>query len=145
MRYNFNLVIGDYFGEGHGKTQSFHAGADKPMEDVLKAQTQIIAKTGIDLHSFANKFEDNLIPADVVQQLKDLSYPFNTELYEDEMGLHFQTADTQADCPEEMAAIWLFLLNCVDPDLNCSLEPIPELFGEYGAGSIGYGLFPGMS
>ena len=136
MRYNFNLVIGDYFGEGHGKTQSFHAGADKPMEDVLKAQTQIIAKTGI---------EDNLIPADVVQQLKDLGYPFNTELYEDEMGLHFQTADTQADCPEEMAAIWLFLLNCVDPDLNCSLEPIPELFGEYGAGSIGYGLFPGMS
>lgn len=102
MRYNFNLVIGDYFGEGHGKTQSFHAGADKPMEDVLKAQTQIIAKTGIDLHSFANKFEDNLIPADVVQQLKDLGYPFNTELYEDEMGLHFQTADTQADCPEEM-------------------------------------------
>ena len=97
MRYNFNLVIGDYFGEGHGKTQSFHAGADKPMEDVLKAQTQIIAKTGIDLHSFANKFEDNLIPADVVQQLKDLGYPFNTELYEDEMGLHFQTADTQAD------------------------------------------------
>lgn len=100
MRYNFNMVIGDYFGDGHGRTQSFHIGTDKPIKDVLEAQTQIIAKTGIDLHSFANKFEDDLLPADVVQQLKKLGYPFRTELYEDEKGLHFQTADTQADCPE---------------------------------------------
>ena len=75
MRYNFNMVIGDYFGDGHGRTQSFHIGTDKPIKDVLEAQTQIIAKTGIDLHSFANKFEDDLLPADVVQQLKKLGYP----------------------------------------------------------------------
>lgn len=105
MRYNFNMVIGDYFGDGHGRTQSFHIGTDKPIKDVLEAQTQIIAKTGIDLHSFANKFEDDLLPADVVQQLKKLGYPFRTELYEDEKGLHFQTADTQADCPEELRSI----------------------------------------
>lgn len=55
MRYNFNMVIGDYFGDGHGRTQSFHIGTDKPIKDVLEAQTQIIAKTGIDLHSFANR------------------------------------------------------------------------------------------
>lgn len=44
MRYNFNMVIGDYFGDGHGRTQSFHIGTDKPIKDVLEAQTQIIAK-----------------------------------------------------------------------------------------------------
>ena len=51
MRYNFNMVIGDYFGDSHGRTQSFHIGTDKPIKDVLEAQTQIIAKTGIDLLS----------------------------------------------------------------------------------------------
>ena len=43
MRYNFNMVIGDYFGDGHGRTQSFHIGTDKPIKDVLEAQTQILS------------------------------------------------------------------------------------------------------
>ena len=41
MRYNFNMVIGDYFGDGHGRTQSFHIGTDKPIKDVLEAQTPV--------------------------------------------------------------------------------------------------------
>lgn len=141
MRYNFDIVIGDFWGEGHGRTEHFHAGADKPMEGVLAAQKQIIEKTGIDLHSFAAQFGDDLLPDEVIQNLQELGYQFTTELYRDEKGVHFQAADTQANCPEELASIWVFLLNCVDPDLNCALEPIPTLFGEYGAGNIGYGLF----
>lgn len=141
-KHLFNIAIGDYLREGHGQCEYYSAVADKPIEDVLKAHTQIAEKTGIDLTSFATKCKDTLLPESVRQKLLELGYEFRCELYEDENGFHFLTADLRNSCPDELASIWVFLLNQVDPELHCSLvNELPVLFGEYGKPGIGYGLF----
>lgn len=140
-KYAFNIVLGDYFGTGHGHTETFHVCAEKPFEEVVTAHNHILENTGIDLTNIAAAEHDDLLSEDTKLALLDLGYQFHTELYEDESGTHFQTADLQCDCPEELAAIWVFLLNYVDPDLHCTLNDIPTLVQDSDKGCIGYGLF----
>ena len=47
-KYLFNIAIGDYLGEGHGRCEYFPAVADKPIEDIREDNAHIIEKTGID-------------------------------------------------------------------------------------------------
>lgn len=141
-KYLFNIAIGDYFEEGHGRCEYFPAIADKPIEAVREANAHIIEKTGIDLTSFATEFQDSLLPESVRQKLLEMGYKFQRELHEDENGFHFLTKSTLSDCPEELASIWVFLLNQVDPELHCELvNPLPVLAADYGQPSIGYGIF----
>lgn len=143
-KYRFNLALGDYYGEGHGLYKEYLAVADKPIEDVREAHAKIMAKTGIDLSGFASEYKDTRLPDEVHQRLLDLGYEFGVELYKDDVGYHLLEDGTMCDCPEELARIWIFLLNQVDPELHCVLEhedDLPALFAEPGKSSIGYGLF----
>ena len=141
-KHLFNIAIGDHFAEGHGRCEYFPAVADKPIEAVREANAQIIEKTGIDLTSFATKFQDSLLPESVRQKLLEMGYKFQHELFEDEDGFHFLTAKTLCDCPEELVSIWVFLLNQADPELHCELvNPLPVLVADYDQPCIGYGIF----
>lgn len=141
-KHLFNIAIGDYFAEGHGRCKYFPGVADKPIEAVRESNDRIIEKTGIDLTSFATWFQDSLLPESIRQKLLEMGYKFRHELYEDENGFHFLTADMLCDCPEEMASIWVFLLNQADPELHCELvNPLPVLAVDHDQPSIGYGIF----
>ena len=140
-KHLFNIAIGDYFGMGHGRCEQFLATANNPVETVREANAHIIEKTGIDLASFAIEFQDSLLPESVRQKLMEMGYKFQHELFEDEDGLHFFTAKTLCDCPEELVSIWVFLLNQADPELHCELvNPLPVLAADYDQPSIGYGI-----
>ena len=81
------------------------------------------------------------MPEKIRQKLLDMGYEFQNKLHEDEDGFHFLTADLLCDCPEEMASIWVFLLNQVDPELHCTLVNEPSVLYGDGKQSIGYGIF----
>ena len=140
-RHYFTIEVGDYFEDGHGQYIAYPASADKPLQYVCAAHRKIVSRTGINLYDFANGHKDDILPDAVRNKLLNLGYRFKTELYHDDIGYHFLDSDTLADAPEELARIWVFLLNTVDPDLHCSLESRVSLSEMIGAGSVGYGLF----
>lgn len=37
LRFEFNIPIGDWSGDGHGKFESFHISCNKPLKEVIKA------------------------------------------------------------------------------------------------------------
>ena len=122
-KHLFNITIGDYWGIGHGRCEQFLATANKPAETVREANAHIL-------------------PESIRQKLLEKGYKFQHELHEDEDGFHFLTANTLCDCPEELASIWVFLLNQADPELHCELvNPLPVLAADFNQPSIGYGIF----
>ena len=113
-RHYFMIEIGDYFEEGHGQYIAYSASADKPLRDVCAAHRKIASCTGINLYDFANGYKDDILPDAIRSKLQDLGYNFKTELYHDDIGYHFLDNNTLADIPEELARIWVFLLNTVE-------------------------------
>lgn len=145
MAYRFTLPIGDVFWDGHGNCKEILATSTKPIGAVREANRRIPEVTGIDLSSFCCDYEDTVIPQDVLETLNNLGYKFTEELYEDDMGIHILEKESGCDIPKEIANIWAFLLNQVDPALNVQLvhdKEIPSLLVS-GSGDrpVGYGLF----
>lgn len=152
MRYQFYLTIGDFPNDGHGICKDFLVSANKTVDAVRDAHLRIEAVTGVNLSGFADTRYDDVIPNHVLERLHALGYQFKVPLYVDDGGnTHFQDAEFMCDCPEELASIWVFLLNQADPELDCKLEPekeIPSLLvstraenGAHAFKSVGYGLF----
>lgn len=149
-RTQFMLTVGDFSQDGHGRYEEYPASAAKPLDEVRDAQFRIKDVTGIDLFGLFQEPDNDLVPDDFCQKLEKLGYQFSHELYQDDAGTHFLSKDLLCDMPDELARIWVHLLNCVDPTLEVRLEEEPQrpelLFtglDEKGrkCSPIGYGLF----
>lgn len=136
--FRFYLPIGDWSSDGHGKCVNVLVKSNVPVEQVREAHFRIKETTGIDIHSFCDGYEDEIVPDEVVEQMNALGFPFEVEEGED--------ACIQ---PEEMAALWMFLLQKADPTIRLKEddEDIPMLpfYGNDEKGrhidQVGYGLF----
>lgn len=138
-QYPIVLTIGDWSGNGHEKFDEYKYLSNKPIEDVREAHFRIKDATGIDIETVCAKAGCDTLEAPVIERLKELGYELDP--YVEETGGVISVDD--------MAHIWVFLLQKADPELN--LEPAFDTFSPiqfYGQdkkgrhiGSIGYGLY----
>lgn len=136
--YRFYLPIGDWSSDGHGKCLNVLVKSNVPVEQVREAHFRIQEATGINVHSFCKDYEDSVVPKAVVRKLNKLGFPFEAEEGE---PAHIE--------PDEMAALWIFLLQKADPTIRLKEdnEDIPMLpfCGNDEKGrhidQVGYGLF----
>lgn len=137
--YQIKLTIGDWSSDGHGRTASFIVKSNLPVEAVREAHFKIEETTGIDIESICSNYEEDEIDEETVEALKDLGFQFSNST-----GL-----GDGITCPEEMARLWIFLLQKADRSLKLEIQndDIPNLhfygFDEKGRhiSSVGYGLF----
>lgn len=138
MHY-FCMTIGDWSDDGHGKHEDFRIESNFPVECVREAHFHIKGATGIDIESICSAYEEDEIEKEVVDALK-------------EMGFQFEDRTGSGDgvlCPQEMARLWVFLLQKADSKLHLNImdEDTPTLhFYGYDKqnrhiGCVGYGLF----
>lgn len=138
--YSFIMSIGDWSGDGHEKSEDFIVSSTVPVEKVREAHYRIPEATGIDFEAICSNYGDNCIDKQNMKALKELGFQFK-----DPTGLGDQVMD-----PEEMARLWIFLLQKADSSLYLQLkrkEELPTLhfYGNDGKGrhiaQIGYGVF----
>lgn len=137
--YQIRLTIGDWSDDGHGHTADFIVNSNLPVEAVREAHFKIKETTGIDIESICSEYEEDEIDEETVEILKDMGFQFSNST-----GMGDEITN-----PEEMAKIWVFLLQKADPNLKLEFQTddIPNLnfygFDEKGRhiGSVGYGLF----
>lgn len=134
----FNMAIGDWSGDGHGKNEKFLISSNVPVGFVRDAHFSIEEETGINIEKICNTYLDNTVDADTVKKLNDLGFYFEHQ-EDEEMSV----------APLEMAKLWIFLLEKADPNLKLEIlnENIPDLHfygfdnNDHHIGSVGYGLF----
>lgn len=133
--FSFKMMVGDWSNDGHGQCVDFVVSSNKPVEHVREAHYLIRETTGIDMETLCNEYDDSSIPDDVADKLEAL-------------GFHFEApCSTVCPSPKEFASLWVFLLQKADPELQLSIEDIPQLqfYGYDSKGrhieAAGYGLF----
>ena len=76
--YQFHLSIGDWSGDGHGRSEDFTVASNAPVEIVREAHYKIPEVTGIDIEGICSEYEEDEIDPETVQTLKDMGFQFET-------------------------------------------------------------------
>lgn len=137
--YQFWMTIGDWSGDGHGKSEDFLISSSVPVEQVREAHFRIKDVTGIDIENICSRYGEDEVDAETVEILKRMGF-----LFENRSGMGDGTLSV-----EEMAKLWLFLLQKANDELELALiendTPYLHFFGDdqqgRHIGSVGYGLF----
>lgn len=82
MEKLFNIVIGDYSDDGHGKceTVTLKLTADDLSDDALKeAFMKTNEEVGSDLYDLCANYEDGSISEDLYKRLKELGFTFSDD------------------------------------------------------------------
>lgn len=117
--YQFHLSIGDWSGDGHGRSEDFTVASNAPVETVREAHYKIPEVTEVDIESICSEYGEDEIDAETVQVLKDMGFQF-----ENSSGM----GEGIVNVPE-MARLWIFLLQKADPSLKLEIkdDDIPNL------------------
>lgn len=141
MRHKFEISIGDWSGDGHGKQKTFQATANNDIEAVREAYFKAAKKhpklrPDLTENHMTRRYEERDIPEEqfLLMQAAGAPIPENREWIEREF----------------MAEFTVWFINEGDPELKVKLiqsKPLPTL-AFYGSDSkkrhinfIGYGLF----
>lgn len=116
-RYHFDIPIGDWSNDGHGKCDYYQASAAKPFEDVCKAFVaarklwKLEDGSYFTIESICSEYGDSSINDEDVKFLKS-------------KGFKIKSSDFWI---EDMAALVVWFLNQGDPSLDAKLQPKDEV------------------
>ena len=157
-KYTFKMPIGDWSNDGHGNCEYYNVTSDLPLKEVREAHFKIGEVTGIDISKICSKHNDDVVEYDVMKRLLELGFD-GKKLSEDLEGLVSPEGmivemneddynDNSPFTPDDIANIWVFLLNEANEDLNLELIDDVESIVFYGFDekgrhieSPGYGVF----
>lgn len=125
--YKFRMSIGDWSGDGHGKYKDFMIVSNEPIDTVREAHRRMEDVLGFSIEDFCCDYEDSTIDKKTTKTIMDLGFDF--EDIDDGVAYMY---------PKEMARLWAFLLQKVNPKLE--LEMVDDNISRLCEG-VGYGLF----
>lgn len=148
----FKMTVGDWSDDGHGKTETFFVSSNKPFKNVISAYRK--AKVAVVPSSIFNDFEESSLSSEDYLRMFDDGYDMLVDFNEPKerarraKQLPSETWQDILDCPQiEPVDLVYYIIWCCqrgDPKLKFSVDSdIKDLFGYYGASSVGYGLFNG--
>jgi hypothetical protein len=154
FRHLFNMNMGDWSGDGHGKTEARAYGCNKPFEKVVAAYKKACKKLDVDIHpdKIFEEYEDHSLTEETYFKIFDAGYDilagFNEakERARRERELKHETWEEILEYPqvdhEELGLYVIWFCQQGDPDLVFSDEKVEDLFGYSGIrDNVGYGLF----
>jgi hypothetical protein len=147
-RYHFDIPIGDWSNDGHGKCDYFQASAAKPFVDVCKAFVaarqlwKLSDGRPFTVEDVCSEYEEREVEDEVVELLKSKGFKID----KDDFWI------------ENMAELVVWFLNQGDPTLDAKLQPKDErrpmlrnwdfcdaigvnTASDLGLGGFGYGFF----
>lgn len=140
MENLFYLTIGDWAGDGHEKNEPYLVRSNKSVGQVREAHFRIKDATGIDIETICSGYGEDTIDQDLVDKIEALGFKL-----ENSSGIGKEVVDV-----DEMARLWVFLLQKADPELELTFVKQPDYpdlhfygYDDKGRhiGPVGYGLF----
>jgi len=140
MTHAFQIQIGDWSNDGHGRCKTFNFQANKPIGDIKTAyhKAKELLPAEICSESFCNEYEDGKLPYATWVKIRE-HFPML-----DPDGIDVYSLKENSDrCPdaEWMAMYTALFIQKGDPELVITMEKeLPVLYTDR---FIGYGLFHG--
>lgn len=153
LSHKFNMPVGDWSNDGHGKTVTFVFGCNKPLAAVVEAFNNAAKKlpSVIKPTAIFEDYQDHSLTEEAYFAMFDAGYDMLAGFNEPEerarriAELHDETWDTILEYPQvekkEFASYILWFCQQADPELVFSEEITESLFGYSGIReNVGYGL-----
>jgi hypothetical protein len=154
LNYRFSMPLGDWSGDGHGRTQAFVFGCNSPMAAVVAAFEGAVNKLPGVAHptSIFSEYGNRSLDAEAYFAMFDAGYDMLAEFNEAKerarrvKELPRETWEVILDYPqvecEDLALYVLWFCQQGNPSLVFSEEDSDSLFGYGGIrDAVGYGLF----
>lgn len=85
--YKFELELGDWSDDGHGKTEDYLIHSNKPVEDVRESYFKAVGLTGINFGGeVCSDYGDGELDLDLYEKFKELGYVFDEEKWDIEFN-----------------------------------------------------------
>lgn len=139
LKYRFRMPIGDWSDDGHGLCNWVLVASNKTVEEVREIHYQSKDRTGIDIEEICAEYGEDVVSEDIKDKLAALGFAGGTA---DNKNLMMS--------PDDMAALWVFILEKTDATLKLQIlleDELPMLpfygFDDQGRhiGGVGYGTF----
>jgi hypothetical protein len=154
LLYKITVNIGDWSNDGHGKTEDFVYGCNKPLKSIAAAYKKAAKKLPEVIHpiNVFEHYEDKSLTAEAYFAMFDAGYDmlagFNNAKERVRREKHLKD-ETWEDIlqypqvgPDEFSLYILWFCQQGDPGLVFSKESSEKLFGYGGiTENVGYGLF----
>lgn len=72
--YHMNFTLGDWSKDGHGMMEEFHITANHSVKEIDAAVKKFEKETTFKISNWAEEYEDNSLPASVVNKLTKLGF-----------------------------------------------------------------------
>ena len=146
--YNWNLPIGDWSDDGHGKCTWFSISSNFTVEESREAYFKAVKESGVDISSeIASEYEDSSVSEKALKLIPE----FIDYLYKEGLLANWSEKGEDPKYHVEeirnMAKIVLLFIKNYTPEFDYKIIEIPMLpfygFDGYGRhiGYFGYGLF----
>lgn len=154
LGHSFTMTLGDWSDDGHGKTETFAFGCNKPFKAVLAAFKKAEKKLPVVAHptKIFEEYEDRSLTEEAYFAIFDAGYDmlagFNEakERKRRELEIKDETWEDILNNPqvdrEELALYTIWFCQQGDDSLEFSQAETEDLFGFSGVrDNVGYGLF----
>nr|DAW84435.1 MAG TPA: hypothetical protein [Caudoviricetes sp.] len=134
LAYQFNIVLGDWGDDGHGKTETFCIECNYPKQKVEEAYHSAVAKTDFNFaESICSKYDDSQVSKEQLSILKEIGVDsfITDDVIEDSDGIYCY-------CDDYIELLFGFI-KIVLPDLDYAI--IPQNIFRPNCDYFGYGLF----
>jgi hypothetical protein len=146
MATKFKLILGDWSGDGHGITEVVMMHTNGTLQAVREAYFKAIKKTGIDIGTICQEYEDGSIKEKDWKKLQELGYKGFNEVDED--YIDDATGDIGLE-PDQWVDMFKWFVKQGDPKVTLSTKADKvDMFHWYGNDKkgrhlrfFGYGLF----
>ena len=134
MKELINFIIGDFSGDGHGKTDTFTLEIEHNCSDIEKRleenEQKLLDEYDIDLSLWFKEYEDNIISNEDVQKLNNLKINYDNTWLNENNELNVWDSEQYLD-------IWILLMHFIDKDIKINKANTKAYFGS----CTGYGLY----
>jgi hypothetical protein len=135
MKEQFEFIFGDYSNDGHGQYETItceieHDNSVEILTRLQQDEEKLVSEFNLDMDNWLLNYEDNELPAEVVDKFNELNISYNKfDLTE--------TGELQIFSVDDFFYIWKQLINLVDKDIKIEKVTIKQFFSK----CSGYGIY----
>ncbi len=131
-----SLVLGDWSGDGHEKTEKVFIETNKFLGEVVQAYKDSCELTHVSFNDIANDYGDNHLDDEIAKIFTELKCPLLEEIENEDNYLH----------PNLFARLWFWFISLSLPDFQFKIikDDTPTINGYWSEDfneSFGYGLY----
>lgn len=142
--YQYEIIIGDWSGDGHGRTEKFIINCSHPASAMNDSYLTFCNQTNLSLHQnkkykvLLEEYEDNKILAADLEKLKQAG--INLDFLE---TCDYIDGDVQLWDPKKVVYLMMAMIKIHLPKFEYKIvEPKQFHLGKNKSGYVGYGIFP---